>query len=61
VIQRAYQLVQLMDRSKYGWWNETTTTYVWHGPRLVKIAQSTLKRRVLPRETVGVGCISGIA
>ena len=43
---RAHPRDQVIHDAIYGWWNETTTTYAWHGPRLVKIAQSTLKRRV---------------
>lgn len=45
----------------YGWWNVTTTTYAWRGPRLVRLTQNTAKRRVLPSDTVGVGCTKGIA
>lgn len=61
LIQRHYELIQVIHGSAYGWWNETTTTYVWHGPRLVKISQSTLKRRALPSDSVGASCTKGIA
>lgn len=64
LIQHSYELIRgikVIHQTIYGWWNETTTIYAWHGPRLVKIAQSTLKRRILPSDSVGVGCIRGIA
>jgi hypothetical protein len=61
LIQHSYELTQVIHDPIYGWWNEITTTYAWHGPRLVKIAQSTLKRRVSPRDNIGVGCTKGIA
>jgi hypothetical protein len=56
LIQHRYELVQVIHDAIYGWWNETTTTYAWYGPRLVKVAQSTFKRRVSPSDSVGVGC-----
>jgi hypothetical protein len=61
--QRGYELIRgikVIHGTIYGWWQETTTTYAWHGPQLVKIAESTVKRRGLPHESVGVGCITGI-
>jgi hypothetical protein len=61
--QHAYELIRgikVIHGTIYGWWQETTTTYAWHGPQLVKIAESSVKRRGLPRESVGVGCINGI-
>jgi hypothetical protein len=66
LIQYIYALIRGIGAVRntvhiYGWWNVTTTTYAWHGPRLVKIAQSTLKRRVLPHDSVGAGCLKGIA
>jgi hypothetical protein len=64
LIQRQYELIRgikVIGLEIYGWWRETTVTYAWHGPRLLKIAQSTVKRRVLPSsDSVGVGCIQGI-
>jgi hypothetical protein len=60
LIQHTYELTQFIHDSIYGWWNETTTTYAWHGPRLVKITQSTLKRRASPSDSVGVRCLKGI-
>ena len=56
-----YELTRLIHEPIYGWWTETTTTYAWHGPRLVKIAQSIVKRPVSPRDNVGVGCRKGFA
>jgi hypothetical protein len=47
-----------------GVWKETELTYVWHGSRLVKIAQSTVKLHGIPpasETTVGAGCIKGVA
>ena len=61
LIQHSYQLIQIIHDAIYGWWNETITTYAWHGPRLVKTSESTLKRRVSPSDSVGVGCTKGIA
>lgn len=64
LIQHSYELIRgikVIHQTIYGWWNDTITTYAWHGPRLVKIAQSTVKQRVLPGDSVGVGCIRGIA
>jgi hypothetical protein len=60
VLQRTFELIgPTIDQA----WSETDVTYAWHGPRLVKIAQRTLKRRGLPpaHETdVGRGCTAGI-
>ncbi len=64
LVQRDYELtrgIKVIRGKIYGWWRETTVTYAWHGPQLVKIAQSTLKRRGLPSQSVGVGCLKGIA
>jgi hypothetical protein len=61
LVQHDYELTQVIHEQIYGWWNETSTTYAWHGPRLVKIASSTVKRRVSPRDSVGVGCTKGVA
>lgn len=66
LIQYTYALIRGIKAVRnsvhiYGWWKVTTTTYAWHGPRLVKIAQSTHKRRVLPHDSVGAGCLKGIA
>ena len=60
LVQHNYELIQIIRDSIYGWWNQTTTTYAWHGPRLVKTASSTHKRRVSPSDSVGVGCTKGI-
>jgi hypothetical protein len=60
LVQRTFQLI---GPTIYAWWKETDATYVWHGPRLVKIAERTFKRRGLPpaSETdVGAGCVAGI-
>jgi hypothetical protein len=61
LVQHNYELIQIIHGYIYGWWNETTTTYAWHGPRLVNIASSTVKRRVSPSDSVGAGCAKGIA
>jgi hypothetical protein len=64
LIQHNYELIRgikVVHNAIFGWWNETTTTYGWHGPRLVNLAHSTVRRRVLPSDSVGVGCIKGIA
>jgi hypothetical protein len=61
LVQHNYELTQIIHGYIYGRWNETTTTYAWHGPQLVKIAQSAHKRRVSPSDSVGVGCTKGIA
>ena len=63
LIERSFELIRgikLIDTVIYGIWKQTTVTYAWHGSRLVKIAQSTVKRRVLPTAGVGAGCIKGI-
>lgn len=64
LVQYNYELsreIRVIHGEIYGWWDETTTTYAWHGPRLLKIAQRSVKRRVRPRESVGIGCMKGIA
>jgi hypothetical protein len=66
LLQHTYELIRGIKTVGntvhiYGWWNVTTATYAWHGPRLTQIAQSTVERRVLPRDSVGAGCIKGIA
>jgi hypothetical protein len=61
LVQHNYELTQVIHEPFYGWWTETSTTYAWHGPRLVKIASNTVKRRISPRDSVGVGCTNGIA
>jgi hypothetical protein len=64
IVAHSYDLtrgIKIIHGKIYGWWNEVTTTYVWRGIRLVKLAQRTLKRRVLPSDSVGDGCIKGIA
>ena len=43
-----------------GRWAETTTTYEWHGPLLLKVRQVTVKRRMRPSDTAGIGCRRGI-
>jgi hypothetical protein len=59
LVQRTFELI---GPTIHGWWNETDVSYVWHGPRLVKIAKRAFKRRGLPppSETdVGAGCVAG--
>ncbi|MGA2010446.1 MAG: hypothetical protein ABSH51_07940 [Solirubrobacteraceae bacterium] len=59
LVQRTFELI---GPTIYAWWNETDTTYAWHGPHLIKIAERTFKRRGLPpgSETeIGAGCITG--
>ncbi len=61
--QHSYELIRgikVINGAIYGWWQETTTTYAWHGPQLVMIAQNTVKLRVSPSKSVGVGCTRGI-
>lgn len=65
LIQSTYSLIRGIKAMRnpvhiYGRWNVTTKTFAWHGPRLVKIAQSTLKRRLLPKDNVGDGCTRGV-
>ena len=64
LIQHNLELIRgtkVIHQTIYGWWNETTQTYAWHGPRLIKITQSTLNRRMLPSDSVSVGCIRGVS
>ena len=66
LIQRTYDLMRgirsIGDTVHiYGWWKVTTTRYGWDGPRLVTLAQNTANRRLLPSDTVGRGCIRGVA
>jgi hypothetical protein len=66
LIQHTYALIRGISAIGntvhiYGWWNVTTTAYVWHGPRLNKFTQHTIKRRLLPSDTVGAGCTKGIS
>lgn len=45
----------------YGVWKVTATRYDWNGPRLLRITQNTTKRRIIPNDTLGRGCVRGIA
>jgi hypothetical protein len=63
LIQHSYELIRgikVVHNAIFGWWNETTMTYAWNGPRLLRIAQTTVRRRVAPNHSVGVGCLKGI-
>jgi hypothetical protein len=65
LIQHTYELIRGIKAIGntvhiYGWWNVTTTTYAWHGPRLARLTQDTVKRRVIPSDTAGAGCTKGI-
>jgi hypothetical protein len=65
LIQRDYELSHGLRASGesvhiYGWWKVTTTTYAWHGPRLVAGTAVTVKRRMVPNDTAGSGCTKGI-
>lgn len=63
VIERNYQLVhgiKLVHQMTFGLWKEDISTLAWHGPRLVTISRQSFERRLLPKETVGVGCTTGI-
>lgn len=62
VIRRAYELIhgmKLVGGEIYGVWRETLTTFEWRGPRLVMVARRVVRGRLLPRETVGGGCLRG--
>jgi hypothetical protein len=65
VVTHNYQLIggptKVIHHTIYEWWNETTTTFAWHGPRLVKSAQSAARRLVAPNNRVGTGCLKGIS
>jgi len=65
LVTHDYQLiggrVKVIHHVIHEWWNETTTTFAWHGPRLVKIAANTGRRLVAPNDRVGVGCLKGIS
>jgi hypothetical protein len=65
VVTHNYQLIgggiKVIHKTIYEWWQETTATFAWHGPRLVKIAQSTARRLVAPNDHVGIGCVNGIS
>jgi hypothetical protein len=60
LIQRTYELI---GPTVNGWWQQTNTTYAWHGPRLVQTAKRAFKRRgaVTASETsIGRGCTAGV-
>jgi hypothetical protein len=66
LIQYAYDLIRGIKASGntihiYGVWKVTATRYDWNGPRLVRLTQNTTKRRLIPSDTVGRGCLRGIA
>jgi hypothetical protein len=66
LIQQTYDLIRGIKSTGntvhiYGWWNVTTTRYKWDGPRLVRLTERTARRRLTPRDTVGRGCLGGIA
>lgn len=65
VVAHNYQLIggaiKVIHKTINAWWQETTATLAWRGPRLVKIAQSTARRLVAPNDHVGIGCIKGIS
>jgi len=45
VVQRFYEL---LGPTIYGWWQETTVLYRWHGPKLVRTATRKFKEHGLP-------------
>jgi hypothetical protein len=60
LIQRTFELD---GPTLSGWWRETKTTYVWHGPKLEQTGRRTFKRRgpVTGNDTgIGRGCIAGV-
>ena len=60
LIQRTFELD---GPTLSGWWRETKTTYVWHGPKLEQTSRRTFKRRgpVTGNDTgIGRGCIAGV-
>jgi hypothetical protein len=61
LLQRTFELINVIHEPIYGLWKETTDTYGWHGSRLVRTGQSTVKRNAAPRDGIGAGCIRGIA
>ena len=66
LIQRTYSLVRgiraVADTVHiYGVWTVTTTRFGWHGPQLVRLDQSTSRRRLIPIDSVGRGCLGAVA
>jgi hypothetical protein len=66
LIQNRYDLVRGIKTIGdaihiYGIWKVTATRYDWHGPRLVRLTQTTTTRRLTPHDTVGHGCVKGIS
>lgn len=65
LIQYSYDLIRGIKATGntihiYGVWKVTATQYEWNGPRLVRLTQNTTKRRLIPADTVGRGCVRGI-
>jgi len=64
VIERNYQLIhgiKLVHQMIFGLWNEEITSLVWRGPRLVVVSRQSFKRRLVPKENVGEGCLKGVS
>ena len=60
LIQRTYEFI---GATVNGWWQETSITYTWHGPRLVQTAKRTFKRRgavTASEMSIGHGCTAGV-
>ena len=60
LVQRTFVLI---GPTIYAWWKETAVTYVWNGPRLVRIADRTFRHRGLPPASqtgVGAGCVTRV-
>lgn len=60
LIQRTYELI---GATINGRWQETSTTYTWHGPRLVQTAERTFNRRgpvTIGNLGIGHGCTAGV-
>ena len=58
--QRTFELI---GPTIYGWWQETTILYAWHGPKLVQTSRSTFRRHGAVRISnlgIGRGCTSGV-
>ncbi len=66
LIQYTYDLVRGIRATGntihiYGVWKVTATRYDWNGPRLVRLTQNTTKRRLMPSDAAGHGCVRGVA
>jgi hypothetical protein len=60
LLQRTFELINVIHDPIYGQWKETTVSYAWRGPRLVGTGQSTVERDAAPRDSIGTGCMTGV-